>query len=289
MAPRLGQGLPGPPAAVRVLRGLRRLRRDPVPQADQPAVRRPAAGRQRHRLLLDLRRQPADHPLDGERRGAGAGLGQLAVRGQRRVRAGHPAGRRPAGGQRPPAPGAAAPPRSGRTWPRPILAAGQHGEAEVARPARAGRRAAPAPGRGRRPRRPGSWRGWPASWSGAASGSSAATAGPTTSARAASTTCSPPARTSTCWCSTPRSTPTPAARPPRRPRGARWPSSPPAASRPPRRTWACWPWPTATSTWPRWPSGPATSRPSRPCWRPRPGRARRWSSPTRPASPTAST
>ena len=35
---------------------------------------------------LDLRRQPADHALHQERRGARPGLGQLALRGQRRVR-----------------------------------------------------------------------------------------------------------------------------------------------------------------------------------------------------------
>ncbi len=35
----------------------------PVHQAAHPAVRRPAADRQRHRLLVDLRRQPADHAV----------------------------------------------------------------------------------------------------------------------------------------------------------------------------------------------------------------------------------
>ena len=43
-------------------------------------------GRQRHRLLVDLRRQPADHAVGDERRGARPGLVQLAVRGQRGVR-----------------------------------------------------------------------------------------------------------------------------------------------------------------------------------------------------------
>ena len=51
------------------------------------AVRRPHGRRQRHRLLVDLRRQPADHAVDAERRGPRPGLVQLAVRGQRRVRA----------------------------------------------------------------------------------------------------------------------------------------------------------------------------------------------------------
>jgi hypothetical protein len=44
------------------LRRLRRLRRDALRQADHPALRRPHADRQRHRLLVDLRRQPAHHP-----------------------------------------------------------------------------------------------------------------------------------------------------------------------------------------------------------------------------------
>ena len=57
----------------------------------------------------------------------------------------------------------------------------------------------------------------PATWSARACGSSAATAGPTTSASAVSTTSCRRAATSTSSCSTPRSTPTPAARP-RRPR-----------------------------------------------------------------------
>ena len=73
-------------AAVRVLRRLRRLRRDAVHPAAHPAVRRPAGDRQRHRLLVDLRRQPADHAVHDRRRRARSGLEQLAVRGQRRVR-----------------------------------------------------------------------------------------------------------------------------------------------------------------------------------------------------------
>ena len=49
-----------PAAAVRVLGRVRRLRRDAVHQADDAAVRRSRADRERHRLLVDLRRQPAD-------------------------------------------------------------------------------------------------------------------------------------------------------------------------------------------------------------------------------------
>jgi pyruvate-ferredoxin/flavodoxin oxidoreductase len=47
-------------AAVRVLRRLRGLRRDALPQAAQPALRRPGHRGQRDGLLVDLRRQPAD-------------------------------------------------------------------------------------------------------------------------------------------------------------------------------------------------------------------------------------
>ena len=57
-------------AAVRVLGRLRGLRRDAVPEAADPALRRPDAGRQRDRLLVDLRRQPADDAVVGERRRA---------------------------------------------------------------------------------------------------------------------------------------------------------------------------------------------------------------------------
>ncbi len=89
-----------PRAAVRVLRRLRRLRRDAVRQAGLAAVRRPDDGRQRHRLLVDLRRQPADDAVDGQRRGTRPGLVEFAVRGQRRVRPRHAAGRRPAHGAR---------------------------------------------------------------------------------------------------------------------------------------------------------------------------------------------
>ena len=58
-----GQGRAVAAAAVRVLRRLRRLRRNAVHQADDPALRRPRADRQRHRLLVDLRRQPAYHAV----------------------------------------------------------------------------------------------------------------------------------------------------------------------------------------------------------------------------------
>src|SRR6266545_4124548 len=69
------------------VRHLLGLRRDAVPEAAHPAVRRPAGRRERHRLLVHLRRQPAHHALGSQRRRARPSLVQLAVRGQRRVRA----------------------------------------------------------------------------------------------------------------------------------------------------------------------------------------------------------
>ena len=141
-APRLGQGRPGPPAAVRVLRSLLGLRRDPLPEAGQPALRRPHAGRQRHRVLVHLRRQPADDARGPTTPRAGAGLGQLPVRGQRRVRPGHPrwasrprsARARPCCARWPGPSGRAWPPRSWRPTRRPD-------EEAIVRPARAGGRA----------------------------------------------------------------------------------------------------------------------------------------------------
>ena len=102
------QERPAPGAALRVLRRLRRLRRDAVPEAAQPALRRPRDDRQRDRLLQHLRRQPADDALDHQPRGARPGLEQLAVRGQRRVRARHAPDARQAGRVRPRAAAAAA-------------------------------------------------------------------------------------------------------------------------------------------------------------------------------------
>ena len=105
-----------PAAAVRVLRRLRGLRRDAVRQAPVAAVRRPADGRERHRLLLDLRREPAHHAVDDQRRRARPGLVELPVRGQRRVRPRIPAGRRPAHRASPKPPGRSCARRSAPTW-----------------------------------------------------------------------------------------------------------------------------------------------------------------------------
>ena len=105
---------PVPRAAVRVFRRLRRLRRDALHQAGLAAVRRSHGGRERHRLLLDLWRQPADHALGEECRRARPRLVQLAVRGQRRVRPRHAArGRSAPCARRRPREGAGAPGRQG--------------------------------------------------------------------------------------------------------------------------------------------------------------------------------
>ena len=149
-----------------------------------------AADRQRDRLLVDLRRQPAGDALVEQPRGPRTGLVELAVRGQRRIRSGLPPGRRQASGS-----GAVA---AARSWRRQlgadlveaILTAPQIQEFEIraqrARVAELMRAAA----RDRTIRQPPrTCCRWSITWSAAASGSSAATAGPTTSAMAGSTTC----------------------------------------------------------------------------------------------------
>ena len=106
VAPR-PQGLAVPGAAVRILRGLLGLRGDALSQAPHPALRRPPADGQRHRLLVDLRGQPAHHPVHDQSRGERSGLGELALRGQRGVRSwlspgpGRPPGRRAGPGRAP--------------------------------------------------------------------------------------------------------------------------------------------------------------------------------------------
>ena len=145
---RHGARHPVPGAAVRVLRRMCGLRRDALSEAALAAVRRPADDRQRDRLLLHLRRQPADDAVDHRRRRAGAGLVELAVRGQRGVRARLPAGRRRARRAGPPAARRVTRrprPRARRRHPGGAAAAG----VGVARPAGAGGRAAASP---RRPR-----------------------------------------------------------------------------------------------------------------------------------------
>ena len=80
----------------------------PYLQAAHAAVRRPDGDRQRHRLLVDLRRQPADDAVVRQRGRPRPGVEQLAVRGQRRVRPRDAArARRPRGAGPPPARAAA--------------------------------------------------------------------------------------------------------------------------------------------------------------------------------------
>ena len=141
---------PVPGAAVRVLGRVRRLRRDALPQAPLAALRRPADGGQRDRLLVDLRRQPADHAVDDRRRRARAGLVELALRGQRRVRARLPARRRPPHRPRPPPPRRVAR-RSRRRARRRDPRAPQLRESELQAQRAAGRGADPAPRRARGP------------------------------------------------------------------------------------------------------------------------------------------
>ena len=165
--PRHGEGRPGARAAVRVLARVQRLRRDPVPQARLPAVRRPHDRGQRDGLLLDLRRQPPHHPVDGQRPGPRPGLEQLAVRGQRRVRARHAPRARRADRPRPHAARAAGADRRRDARPRhprrrPVDRARDRPPArprgEAPRGARGGRRRRrlrrPAPARARRRPRP---------------------------------------------------------------------------------------------------------------------------------------
>jgi len=72
--PRHGQGRPVHDPAVRILRRLRRLRRDPVPEPAEQALRRPRDHRQRDGLLEHLRRQPADDAVGEGPRGTRAGV-----------------------------------------------------------------------------------------------------------------------------------------------------------------------------------------------------------------------
>ena len=240
LAARLGQGLAGPRAAVRVLGRVRRLRRDALHQARQPALRRPHDRGQRDRLLVDLRRQPADHAVDGRTpRAAGR-------RGTTRCSRTTPSSASACASRSTPRPTT---PAGCSSASRPDVGADLVARVLDSRPGHRGRdRRSSASGSAalrERARRastarsaptPGTCSRSPATSSARASGSSAATAGPTTSASAASTTCCRPAATSTSSCSTPRCTRTPAARRRRPRRAARWPSSPPPARAPARRT-----------------------------------------------------
>ena len=151
-------------AAVRILRRVRRLRRDAVPQAAHAAVRRSPADRERHRLLVDLRRQPADHAVHDQSRRTRPGVVELALRGQRGVRLRVPDGaRRPRRDRARPAADARAA-ASATVWRRRLLDADQSSEAGIAAQRQPGRGAsAPARRACRPPRRAGSRRS-PTTW-----------------------------------------------------------------------------------------------------------------------------
>jgi pyruvate-ferredoxin/flavodoxin oxidoreductase len=205
---------------------LRRLRRDALPEAHHPALRRPHAGGQRHRLLVDLRRQPADTPWAKNADGRGPAWSNSLFEDNAEFGLGSAS---------PPITSAAAgralvraAPELGGEFADAILDAPQQTKRRSARSERAPP-APTAPNSSTRPaarqlcaggRPPVRRRVWIVGGDGWAYDIGSA----------ASTTCSPPGATSICSCSTPRSTPTPAARC-RSPR--RWapsPSSPRAAS-----------------------------------------------------------
>ncbi len=93
---RQGTRHPVPRTAVRISRRLCRMRRDTLSQAALATIWRPGADRQRHRVLVHLRRQSPGDALDQEPRGPRPSLVELPVRGQCRVRAGLSSGRRQA-------------------------------------------------------------------------------------------------------------------------------------------------------------------------------------------------
>ena len=68
----------GATAALRVLGRLRGVRGDALHQVAHPTLWRPASDRKRHRLLVHLRRESADHALREEQRRARPGLVEFA-------------------------------------------------------------------------------------------------------------------------------------------------------------------------------------------------------------------
>ena len=94
-----------------------------------------AVDRQCHRLLVDLRRQPADHSLGEECRRPRTSLGELTVRRQRRVRPGLPRLDRQANGIRART-GEAAGAEIGEDLATALLTAPQKDEADISLAAR---------------------------------------------------------------------------------------------------------------------------------------------------------
>ena len=74
---------------LRISQRLRRLRGNALHQAPHPALRRPSSRRECHGLQLHLQRQPSDDPLYQGTRRERSRLVQLALRGQRGIRARH--------------------------------------------------------------------------------------------------------------------------------------------------------------------------------------------------------
>ena len=66
-------------AVVRVPGRMRGLRRDALHQVAHATFRRPVGDRERHGLLLHLRRESAHHALHDKSRGPRSGLGEFAV------------------------------------------------------------------------------------------------------------------------------------------------------------------------------------------------------------------
>ena len=91
---RNGQGQPVGSPSLRIPQRLSRLRRNALHKAPHAALRRPAADRQCHGMHLHLRRQSPDYPLHEEGGRQGAGVVELSLRGQRRVRPGDETDRR---------------------------------------------------------------------------------------------------------------------------------------------------------------------------------------------------
>ena len=178
----------GAAAALRVLRRLRRLRRDALHQTAHPALRRSAAHRERHRLLLDLRRQSADHSLHEESRMAADRPGRIRSSKTMRSSVSASAFRSTSSRSSPANCSIASHRRSADMLATEILNARQRDEADIfdqrARVAELKRKLAVA----ERSRRAGDCSRWPTRSCAKASGSSAATAGVTTSVTADSIT-----------------------------------------------------------------------------------------------------
>ena len=167
---------------------VRRVRRDAVRQAADPAVRRPGAHRERDGLLVDLRRQPADHARTPSTATAAARPGRTPssrTTPSSASASGWPSTSTPS---RPRNCSEALASQLGDALVDGLLAADQSDRGRHRRAARA--RGGPAAETGRhrlRTTRAG-WSASPTTSSARPCGSSAATAGPTTSATAASTT-----------------------------------------------------------------------------------------------------